>query len=37
VIARGAPCLGEHNQLVYRELLELSDAEIDELASKGVI
>jgi crotonobetainyl-CoA:carnitine CoA-transferase CaiB-like acyl-CoA transferase len=37
VIARGAPCLGEHNQRVYREILDLSDDEIEALAAEGVI
>lgn len=37
VIARGAPCLGEHNDYVYGELLGLSGAEIDELRRTGVI
>jgi crotonobetainyl-CoA:carnitine CoA-transferase CaiB-like acyl-CoA transferase len=37
VIARGAPCLGEHNRLVYGELLGLSDDELDVLTSSGVI
>jgi crotonobetainyl-CoA:carnitine CoA-transferase CaiB-like acyl-CoA transferase len=37
VIARGAPCLGEHNRLVYGELLGLSDDELDVLTASGVI
>jgi crotonobetainyl-CoA:carnitine CoA-transferase CaiB-like acyl-CoA transferase len=37
VIERGAPCLGEHNDLVLGSLLGLSDAEIDELRRTGVI
>jgi crotonobetainyl-CoA:carnitine CoA-transferase CaiB-like acyl-CoA transferase len=37
VIARGSPCLGEHNGQVYGELLGLSAAEIDELRADGVI
>jgi crotonobetainyl-CoA:carnitine CoA-transferase CaiB-like acyl-CoA transferase len=37
VIARGSPCLGEHNEQVYGELLGLSSAEIDELRADGVI
>jgi crotonobetainyl-CoA:carnitine CoA-transferase CaiB-like acyl-CoA transferase len=32
-----APLLGEHNELVFKELLNLSDAEIAELRSKGII
>jgi benzylsuccinate CoA-transferase BbsF subunit len=37
VIARGAPCLGEHNDYVYGELLGLSDDEVATLVSTGVI
>ena len=37
VMARGAPCLGEHNQFVYQELLGVSDDEIEALAAAGVI
>ncbi len=37
VIARGAPCLGEHNQLVYQALLGLSEDEIDTFMAAGVI
>ena len=37
VVARGGPCLGEHNRTVYGELLGLSDSEIDALASAGII
>lgn len=37
VIARGAPCLGEHNEQVFGGLLGLSPDEIDELRSTGVI
>ncbi len=37
VIARGAPCLGEHNEVVYRGLLGLSEEEIDRLGANGVI
>jgi benzylsuccinate CoA-transferase BbsF subunit len=37
VIARGAPCLGEHNDRVYGDLLGLSREEIDELRASGVI
>jgi crotonobetainyl-CoA:carnitine CoA-transferase CaiB-like acyl-CoA transferase len=36
-IARGAPCLGEHNRQVFGGLLGLSDAEIDNLSADGVI
>ena len=34
-IARGAPCLGEHNDFVYGELLGLSEREIDGAARRG--
>ena len=34
-ISRGAPCLGEHNEQVYGELLGHSAAEIDELRGAG--
>lgn len=37
VIARGAPCLGEHNRHVYGDLLGLAAEEIDELAAAGII
>jgi crotonobetainyl-CoA:carnitine CoA-transferase CaiB-like acyl-CoA transferase len=36
-IERGAPCVGEHNEKVYSELLGLSSAEIEELRQGGVI
>jgi benzylsuccinate CoA-transferase BbsF subunit len=36
-IARGAPCLGEHNQFVLGDLLGLSQEEIDSLSARGVI
>jgi crotonobetainyl-CoA:carnitine CoA-transferase CaiB-like acyl-CoA transferase len=36
-IERGAPCLGEHNQQVFSELLGLSDTEIGSLRKEGVI
>lgn len=32
-----APCLGEHNEYVYKELLGLSDDEIADLLIEGVI
>lgn len=35
--ARPAPRLGEHNQLIYRERLGLSQAEVEDLRAKGVI
>jgi len=34
---RGAPCLGEHNDYVYGEILGLSEREIGELRDAGVI
>ncbi|MEO5840795.1 MAG: CoA transferase [Acidimicrobiales bacterium] len=37
VIARGAPCLGEHNELVFGELLGLTSAQIEDLRTDGVI
>ncbi len=36
-IARGAPCLGEHNGRVYGELLGLAEDEIEKLREEGVI
>lgn len=32
-----APCLGQHNQYVYQELLGLNEEEIQELAEAGII
>jgi crotonobetainyl-CoA:carnitine CoA-transferase CaiB-like acyl-CoA transferase len=37
VIARAAPCLGDDNDFVYGSLLDLGEAEIADLASRGVI
>ncbi len=34
---RPSPLLGEHNDLVYREILGLSDGEVRELIDEGVI
>jgi crotonobetainyl-CoA:carnitine CoA-transferase CaiB-like acyl-CoA transferase len=34
---RPAPCFGEHNAEVLRELAGLSDREIDDLRATGVI
>lgn len=34
---RPAPCFGQHNDHVLRELLGMSDAEVAELAEEGVI
>ncbi|MBM3139399.1 MAG: CoA transferase [Chloroflexi bacterium] len=36
-ITRGAPCLGEHNELVFGELLGLSVAEVRALEAEGVL
>ena len=36
-ITRGAPCLGEHNDQVFGELLGLAPEEIDALRAGGVI
>ena len=36
-LENGAPCLGEHNERVFGEILELSDAEIGDLREGGVI
>ena len=36
-IEQGAPCLGEHNDKVYSELLGLSQTEIDQLREGGVL
>jgi crotonobetainyl-CoA:carnitine CoA-transferase CaiB-like acyl-CoA transferase len=36
-IHKAGPCLGEDNEWVYREILGLSDADIEELLVEGVI
>nr|WP_231636135.1 CoA transferase [Novosphingobium sp. ST904] len=36
-VERGAPLLGEHNGYVYRELLGLSESEMDDLIARKVI
>ena len=36
-IARGAPCLGEHNGRVFGEILGLDEREIEKLREDGVI
>ncbi|WP_250642023.1 CaiB/BaiF CoA-transferase family protein [Frankia sp. AiPa1] len=36
-LRRGAPCLGEHNQFVFGELLGVKDSELAELAEAGVL
>jgi hypothetical protein len=37
VMGRQAPALGEHNREVLRDLLGLSDADIDQLEAEGII
>lgn len=32
-----APCLGEHNDYVYREIIGMSEEEVAELAEEGII
>jgi len=34
---RGAPCVGEHNELVYGEILGITRAEMEELEKEGTI
>ena len=36
-ITRGAPCLGEHNDLVFSEVLGIDEREIADLREQGVI
>ena len=36
-IRRPAPCLGEHNDYVYKEILGMSEQEVAELAGEGII
>ena len=36
-LERGGPCLGEHNDYVYGDLLGLAPAEIASLREEGVI
>ena len=36
-MSRGAPCVGEHNEYVYGELLGRSSAEIETLREEGVL
>ena len=36
-VEAGAPLLGEHNEYVYREILGLSDGEMDDLIARKVI
>jgi crotonobetainyl-CoA:carnitine CoA-transferase CaiB-like acyl-CoA transferase len=37
VIARGSPCLGEHNEQVFGELLGMTASQIEDLRTDGVI
>jgi benzylsuccinate CoA-transferase BbsF subunit len=37
VIARGSPCLGEHNEQVFGELLGMTATQIEDLRTDGVI
>lgn len=37
IIQRGAPCLGEHNEYVYGEILGLPAAEVAALREEGVL
>jgi crotonobetainyl-CoA:carnitine CoA-transferase CaiB-like acyl-CoA transferase len=32
-----APCLGEHNEYVYKEILSYSDEEVTQLLLDGII
>ncbi len=36
-VERGAPLLGEHNDYVYREVLGLGEAELDELIARKIV
>jgi len=36
-LRRNAPCFAEHNDYVFKQLLGLSDAEVDRLLAEGVI
>jgi crotonobetainyl-CoA:carnitine CoA-transferase CaiB-like acyl-CoA transferase len=36
-MTRGAPCLGQHNQLVFGDLLGLAPGELEALRADGVI
>ena len=36
-LERGAPCLGEHNEYVFGELLGLDSSEMEQLHEDGVI
>ena len=37
IVTRQAPLLGEHSRAICRELLELQDAEIEELVKAGTL
>jgi len=36
-ISRGGPCLGEHNDIVFGDILGLSEEEVDGLREAGAI
>ena len=36
-VERGAPLLGEHNDYVYREILGLDPAQLDDLITRKVV
>ena len=36
-LERGAPCLGEHNEYVFGQLLGVSDSELVSLKEEGVL
>jgi crotonobetainyl-CoA:carnitine CoA-transferase CaiB-like acyl-CoA transferase len=36
-VERGAPLLGEHNDYVYRELLGLTQEQLDDLIARKVV
>jgi len=36
-LVRSAPCLGEHNEYVYKEILGYSDDEFSDMYASGVI
>ncbi len=36
-LVRPTPALGEHNDSIFRELMGLSDEEIESLVGKGIL
>ena len=36
-LVRSGPCVGEHNEFVYREILGYSDEEMADMLVEGVI